>query len=81
MKRAIKLTLLIPVVAIIVALSVANRGPVEFSLDPFNGEDPALSASIPLYWLLFGAAALGVLIGGTATWLGQSKWRRTARRW
>ena len=79
MKGAIKLILLIPIVAILVALSVANRAPVEFSLDPFGGEDPALSASIPLYWLLFGAAAFGVLIGGMATWIGQSKWRKAAR--
>jgi uncharacterized integral membrane protein len=79
MKRAIKLILLVPIFAIVVALSVANRAPVVFSLDPFSGEDPALSASIPLYWLLFGAVAIGVLIGGAATWFGQSKWRRAAR--
>jgi uncharacterized integral membrane protein len=79
MKRAIKLILLIPIVAILVALSVANRAPVEFSLDPFGGDDPVLSAPIPLYWLLFGAAVFGVVIGGMATWIGQSKWRRAAR--
>ena len=79
MKRAIKLLLLVPIVALLVALSVANRAPVEFSLDPFGGDEPALSASIPLYWLLFAAAAIGLLVGGMATWIGQSKWRRSAR--
>jgi uncharacterized integral membrane protein len=79
MKRAVKLILLIPVVVLLVALSVANRAPVVFSLDPFGGDDPALSFEIPLYWLLFAAAAIGLLVGGVATWIGQSKWRRAAR--
>lgn len=79
MKRAVKLILLIPIVVVVVALSVANRGSVTFSVDPFGGDDPALSFQIPLYWLLFAALAIGVLIGGVATWIGQSKWRRAAR--
>ena len=29
--------------------------------------------------MLFGALVLGVLLGGTATWMTQSRWRRTAR--
>lgn len=80
MKRALKLLLLVPVVVVIVALSVANRDPVTFSIDPFGGSDPAFSFEVPLYWLLFAAGALGVLIGGVATWARQSKWRRAARQ-
>ena len=79
MKRALKLLLLVPVVVVIVALSVANRHAVVFSIDPFGAGDPAFTYEIPLYWLLFAAAAIGVLIGGVATWAGQSKWRRAAR--
>ncbi len=79
MKRAIKLLLLIPVVVVVVALSVANRHSVTFSIDPFGGNDPTFSYSIPLYWLLFAALAVGVVIGGVAAWAGQSKWRRAAR--
>ncbi|MHA1559055.1 MAG: LapA family protein [Alphaproteobacteria bacterium] len=79
MKRAFRLLLLVPVVVVIVALSVANRGSVIFSIDPFGGNDPAFSFSAPLYWLLFAAVGLGILIGGIATWARQSKWRRTAR--
>lgn len=79
MKRAFRLLLLVPVVVVIVALSVANRGSVIFSIDPFGGDDPAFSFSVPLYWLLFAAAGVGVLIGGIATWAKQSKWRRAAR--
>ncbi len=79
MKRAFKLILIIPVAVIVVALSVANRHSVVFSIDPFGGDDPAFSYTIPLFWLLFGALAVGVIAGGVATWIGQSKWRRAAR--
>jgi len=79
MRRAIKLLLLVPVVVIIIALSVANRGSVNLSIDPFGGSDPEFSFSVPLYWLLFAAGGMGVLIGGIATWTRQSKWRRAAR--
>lgn len=79
MKRALQLIVIIPVAIIVIALSVANRHDVVFSLDPFDAEDPALSFTLPLYWLLFGAAAIGVLLGGMATWFRQSRWRRAAR--
>jgi len=38
-----------------------------------------LSVVLPFYGFLFGALLIGVLLGGTATWLSQSRWRRTAR--
>ena len=39
------------------------------------------SLDVPLFVLLFATLALGVLIGGVATWIGQGKWRqRGARR-
>jgi len=79
MKRAAKLLLLLPIIIVAVALSVANRHEVLFSLDPFTSEAPALSVTTPLYWLLFGAVAVGVVLGGLATWLRQGRWRRSAR--
>ncbi|MCW5714639.1 MAG: LapA family protein [Bauldia sp.] len=80
MKRALKFALLLPIVVLAVALSIANRHEVVFSLDPFAETDPTLSVTVPLYWLLFGAVAIGVLFGGIAAWLRQSRWRRAARR-
>jgi uncharacterized membrane protein YciS (DUF1049 family) len=80
MKRALKFVLLLPIIVIAVALSIANRHDVMFSLDPFAETDPTLSVTVPLYWLLFGAVALGVLIGGVAAWLRQGRWRKAARR-
>ena len=63
----------------LVAIALANRQPVSLILDPFNPETPALAVSLPFYAYLLGALVVGVILGGTATWMGQSRWRRTAR--
>ncbi len=61
-------------------LAVANRHLVLFSFDPFNAQDPAIGLSIPLYLLLFLAFIIGVVVGGSASWVGQGRWRQAARR-
>ena len=48
---------------IIAALSVANRAPVELTLDPF-GTDPSLAVTMPLYVVIFLSVAAGVIAGG-----------------
>jgi uncharacterized integral membrane protein len=80
MTRAIKLLFLLPFIVVAIAISVANRHLVVFSLDPFAADEPAWSITLPLFWLLFAALAAGVVLGGFATWLRQAKWRRAARR-
>ena len=35
---------------------------------------------MPLFVVLIAVLILGVIIGGVAAWLRQTKWRRTARR-
>ncbi len=79
LKRIIWLLIAFPAAALLVTLAVANRHPVQLVLDPFRPETPVLSLVMPLYGFLFGALLIGVLLGGTATWLSQSRWRRTAR--
>jgi uncharacterized protein HemY len=78
MRRFVTLFVLLPLAIVVILLSVANRTRVDFSLDPF-GFAPSLSATAPLFFFLFAALALGVLLGGVATWIGQGKWRRAAR--
>ncbi len=39
----------------------------------------SLSLALPFYAYLFITLLLGVLLGGTAVWLGQARWRRNAR--
>jgi hypothetical protein len=34
---------------------------------------------MPFYFFLFGALVAGVVLGGWATWMSQSQWRKTAR--
>ena len=69
-----------PLAAVIIAFAVANRQIVTVSLDPFSAEHPAASLTLPLFALVIVMLLFGVLIGGIAAWLRQSKWRRTARR-
>jgi len=71
--------IVVPLGVVLVALAVVNRKPVTLILDPFGSAESGISLEAPLFLFLFGAFALGLLIGGTATWLGQSKWRHTAR--
>lgn len=79
MRRFLILFVLLPVAIVIVALSVANRAGVVLSLDPFTGGAPRWSIEAPLFVLLFATLAIGIVIGGIATWIGQGRWRRAAR--
>lgn len=71
--------IVVPFGVVLVALAVVNRKPATLILDPFGGADSGISLEAPLFLFLFGAFALGLVIGGASTWLGQGKWRRTAR--
>jgi uncharacterized integral membrane protein len=79
-RRLIAAIILVPLAVVIIAFAVANRQIVVVSLDPFSAEHPAASLTLPLFALVIVLLVLGVLIGGIAAWLRQSKWRRTARR-
>lgn len=79
-RKIIAAVILVPLAVIIIAFAVANRQIVTVSLDPFSAEHPAASLTLPLFALVIVLLILGVLIGGIAAWLRQSKWRRTARR-
>jgi hypothetical protein len=79
LRRLISLLIAFPLGIALVAIAISNRHPVSLVLDPFNPEAPALSLTLPFYAYLLGALVVGVILGGAATWLGQSRWRRTAR--
>lgn len=72
--------ILVPLAVVIIAFAVANRQNVTVSLDPFNPDVPAASLTKPLFVVILTVLIVGVIIGGIASWLRQSKWRRTARR-
>jgi hypothetical protein len=79
LRRVIWLLVAFPAAAILVTLAVANRHPARLVLDPFRPEAPVLSLQLPFYAWLFLMLIGGVILGGVATWMTQSKWRRTAR--
>ena len=79
MRTFLKALILLPVAILVVLFAVANRGPVTLSLDPFSRDNPEIAFTVPLFALLFAAVMLGVVIGGTGTWLAQSKHRRAER--
>ncbi len=78
-RRILALLIGFPLGIILVAIAVSNRQPVDLILDPFRPETPALSIELPFYIYLMAALVLGVILGGVATWMGQSRWRQTAR--
>lgn len=78
-RRLLALFVAFPLGAILIAIAVSNRQPVALILDPFVPENPALAIELPFYTYLLGALVVGVILGGMATWMGQSRWRQTAR--
>jgi hypothetical protein len=77
-----KLTLVlvvVPLAVVLIALAVVNRKPVLLTLDPLGAADTGLSLEAPFFLFLLGAFAVGLVVGGIATWISQGKWRRLAR--
>jgi uncharacterized integral membrane protein len=70
--------IVIPLGILLVALAVVNRRPVALGLNPLDSTSGA-AVEAPFFLFLLGAFALGLVVGGAATWLGQAKWRSLAR--
>jgi len=79
-RKIVTAIIVVPLAIVIVAFAVTNRQMVMVSFDPFSATDPAYSVQLPLFVLVFVLVILGVVVGGVAAWLRQSRWRRTARR-
>lgn len=79
MKRLIQFLIFAPLAIFLIAISVANRNVVTLSFDPFSATDPAISLSLPLFWLIFASLFIGVAIGGFVVWVKQGRFRKEAR--
>jgi uncharacterized integral membrane protein len=80
LRKIVAAIILVPPAIIIIAFAVANRRSVTVSFDPFGGNEPVASITLPLFVLVILLLIIGVLIGGLASWLRQGKWRGSARR-
>ncbi len=80
LRKIVAALILVPLAVIIIGFAVANRQDVTISFDPFGPNLPAAWQTQPLFVVLIAALILGVIVGGIAAWLRQTKWRRTARR-
>jgi len=79
LRRIVWLVIALPAALVLVTLAVVNRHDVRLVLDPFRPESPVISLVLPFYAYLLIALLIGVLLGGAAMWIGQGRWRRSAR--
>ena len=78
-RKIVTALILVPLAIVLISFAVANRQSVVVSLDPFDQAHPALALELPLFVLILALVIGGVVVGGVAAWLRQSKWRRAAR--
>ncbi len=78
--RFVLIVIFVPLAIILIALAVANRELVAFTLDPFNPGNPALTLKLPLFVFLFLTLAVGLIVGSVATWIKQGRYRKLARQ-
>lgn len=57
-----------PVVILVMAIAIANRKPVTFSLDPFDPTSPAIGLEMPLFLIILASVLIGILFGGLGAW-------------
>jgi uncharacterized integral membrane protein len=79
-RRFLLIVILVPLAVILIALAVANRQMVAFTLDPFNPGNPALTLTLPLFIFLFLMLVIGMVIGAAVTWLRQGRYRKQAHQ-
>ncbi len=79
MRKFFNYIFLLPLAIVLILLSVANRQPVRFSLDPLNSLSPALSVELPLFVFLFVIFLVGILLGGFLVWMSQGRHRKALR--
>jgi uncharacterized integral membrane protein len=76
--RFLKFLVLTPLAAIILIFAFANREWVTIYFDPIGGHG-LNPVQAPEYVALLIAAAVGVVAGSVATWIGQARHRHAAR--
>lgn len=79
MRSFLKALVLVPIALVVILFAVANRKNVQISFDPITRDAPQLAFEMPLFVVVIVALAIGILIGGIASWLVQGKHRKAER--
>lgn len=79
MRRLLRWIIGLPVAVVVVAFAVANRQWTTISLDPFSRDNPMAAIDMPLWALFFVGLLVGLIVGWSACWLAQGKWRRALK--
>lgn len=74
MLKLLRAALFIVGLVVILFISVANRQPVDISFWPLP-----YGITVPLYWVFLFSLALGVILGGLASWLSRTRVRGETR--
>jgi uncharacterized integral membrane protein len=80
LKKLFWFLVMLPLGVVLVALMVTNRHEVAFVYNPFVDHDLAQKIQLPFFYYLLGALIVGSIIGSIATWFGQGRWRKAARK-
>lgn len=80
MKSVLKSLVLVPLVAIVTLFAVMNREFVSVIFDPLDWTGLGTSVSVPMFVVIFGSVAVGVIAGGLSVWFAQGRHRRAARQ-
>jgi uncharacterized integral membrane protein len=81
-RRFVGWFVLVPLCAVLVLFTLANRQPVSVRFDPFSPSGTWLPEfSVPMYLVIFGALIVGILLGGIAVWFTQGRQRKEKRHW
>ncbi|MCW2273309.1 DUF1049 domain-containing protein [Rhodoblastus acidophilus] len=80
MRALFRILVIAPFALLLLGFSLANRQSITVLTEPFNVADGAWPTfTLPLYLVVLGAMMIGVLIGGSSTWLRQGRHRKAAR--
>jgi uncharacterized integral membrane protein len=79
MKSFLKSLVLVPLVALVTLFAVLNRQFVAVNIDPLDWTGLGQTMSVPMFVVIFGSVAVGVLAGGISVWVAQGRHRRAAR--
>jgi uncharacterized integral membrane protein len=79
-RKLLTAVVMIPAFIALALLAMANQQLVTVSFDPFDASDTQFTVMVPLYVLGFTILIAGVLLGGFAAWLRQSRHRRLGNR-